>query len=124
MLPPPLRRSRLGDFVGWLVHASDAGIVDQHVQRAEMRGHRVERLRDRLLVRHVDMPVARRGATPGWQRADHGLARRVEHVEGGDEGAFVGQALRACMADALRSPGDDADLVGDPAHGDAPCCRR
>ena len=106
----------LGQFMGGLVGAGDAGVVDQHVHGAEMRGGRVDRRVHRGLVGDVDVPVAGGKSAP-QQFVCQCCTFAVEHVQQRHARAFLGQPQRAGTADAECGAGDDADLVLNPFHG-------
>ena len=95
--------------------AGDAGVVDQHVDAAELRldggDHRV----DRLAVGDVDREARRLRARLAALR-DRGVHRLGLHVADDDDGAFAGELECCCQADALGSAGDDRDLVLE-SHG-------
>ncbi len=111
-----------GDLVGESGRTGDAGIVDQHVQAAELGGSGVDGALHRRLVADVHVPVAGARAA-GPERGGDGFALGVVQVEQGDRAAFIGQAFGAGAADAERGARDDADLASDPVHGAPPSMR-
>ena len=109
----------LGDLVGELGAAGDAGIVDQHVDAAEVVGDLVDGAGDVGLAGDVDMPVAGVAAVVG-DGVGECLAFAVHAVEDRDRRAFFRQSLHAGMADADRAAGDDAGLALDTIHRTPP----
>ena len=92
------------------VERHDPGVVDQHVDRAELRLDLVEEALERRAVRHVDDPAEHRRAL-----ALHG---DLVQVADGHGRADAGEQLRRRGADATPAAGDDDDLAGQvPLHG-------
>ena len=99
----PLPRLLGGVEDGGVVGGGDAGVVEQHVDRPELRAHARVQLADLVLVGDVD-------------REREVAGRVVGEVDADDGGALVLEALDARRADPARGAGDDADLAREPAH--------
>src|SRR6185312_6990415 len=88
----------------------DAGVVDQRVDAAPRRHHRLDHPRDAPLVGDVDLEGQR--FAPGRANRVGGLLRGGEvDVADGDARAFVRELDRGRAADALAAAGDDGNLV-------------
>ncbi|CAB4924196.1 unannotated protein [freshwater metagenome] len=95
--------------------AQDAGVVDQHVQPAELGDGAVDQRLGGLAG--PDGHDLGDGAAPvGGDRVDGGLRDLGVHVVDHDGGAAAGQLLGVGEAEAPAGSGDDGDLAGQ-LHG-------
>ena len=92
----------------------DPGVVDQHVQPAEVGGGRRDRVLPAALVGHVEVhePVA-----VALQRVGDLRAEVVLEVGDDDPGAGRGQGLRHAFAEALGASGDEGRAAGEVESG-------
>lgn len=84
-------------------HLEDAGIVDQHIDAAELLHDAGDKSVHLLLVAHIAVQVG------GAQAGCAFLAFLIVHVRDDDMGLLRGKPLGACGANALGSARDDAD---------------
>ena len=108
-----------GYFVRRLVHAGNAGVVHQHVQRAEMVGCLVYCRLHVDLAGNIDVPVTSRLAA-GRNRVqflDQLGAVVIQDVEHRNTRAFGRQAQRAGASDTQGPASDYADFAFRTVHG-------
>jgi hypothetical protein len=93
-----------------------AGVVDQHVDRAELRSDaRYGRID---LVAPGDVAAkALRGAARGPDLAGHPVGGGLVEIEHGDLGAFLGEAPAGRPADAAAAARHDDGLAFESLHG-------
>jgi hypothetical protein len=88
----------------------DAGVVDEHVDTAELGLHRGDHGVDLGAVGDVD-DEAQRPHAHGVAGGNRGVDALAPHVAGDDDRALARELQRRGQADALGGTGDDADLV-------------
>jgi hypothetical protein len=88
----------------------DAGVVDQHVDAAELFLDAGDHGIDRFALRHVHLKAGG-GRAERLALRDDLVHRRLLDVADDDDGAFLGEFQRGGQTDALGGAGDDGNLV-------------
>ncbi len=101
------------DFFGG-ADVENAGVIHQHVDRAEVRGGLGEYAVDIALLR--DVPCPHEGRTTSFFR--DGLQKFLASTYQGDLRTFVGKRKRDGTADPRTSAGDDCNFVFETRHAD------
>ena len=101
------------------VVAGDAGVVDQHVDPAELVDHALHGGLGGGRVDDVAADAHRAGTVGELEPAGSLLSGGLVEVEDRDGGALAREALRDAEADASRCSGDDGDTAVVATHEDS-----
>src|SRR5690606_18917615 len=109
----------LRHFMRGFVDASDAGIIDDHIDPAKSRRDIIEDFGNGTLAADITVPVAS-GATISRHCAHQRFAGLIEAVEYGDRSSFLRHTDDGGAPDAERTTSDDHSFLLESVHDCVP----